>query len=180
MLPSRAADEKAVVPAAAPAPAIDPTTLIADLRENPPGIFTYGSWKDHLAVSPNGLSTQGSSGAQGDGGLGRNIEPALDLSTVAYVEVALAVGARNDFPTVTVALNDADGTQVSAKLHIEQIVPGLPVWLRVRREDFTRVGGQDGKDGKMDWSKVAQWHLQGDWAVKKPVHVMFIALRTRR
>jgi len=172
----RAADEKPAVPT----PVVDPTSLIVDLRQNTPGIFSYATWQDKLLVSASGLVVQGSNGARGDGGLGRNIEPALDLSDVAYVEVALGVGARNEVPEVTIALNDADGTQVAARVRIDQIVPTLPVWLHVRRDNFTRVTGQDGKDGKMDWSKVAQWHLQGDWTTKKPFHVVFIALRVRK
>jgi hypothetical protein len=154
--------------------------LIADLRTNVPDIFHYGSWQNKLGVSPNGIVIQGSNGAQGDGGMGKNIEPAVDLSGISFVEVALGVGAHNEVQEITVALNDADGTQVAARLHLEQIVPGLPVWLRVRREDFARVPGQDGRDGKMDWTKVAQWHLQGDWVTKKPLHVVFIALRVRK
>jgi hypothetical protein len=32
----------------------------------------------------------------------------------------------------------------------------------------------------MDWTKVAQWQLQGDWVTKKPLHVVFIAMRVRK
>jgi len=173
---SRAAEEKPV----APVPAVDPTELLVDFRKTVPGIFSYSSWKDHLLASAAGLVVQGSAGAQGDGGLGRNFDAAMNLSDVSYVEVALAVGARNEVGEATIALNDADGTQVSARVRIDQIVPTLPVWLRVRRDAFTRVGGQDGRDGKMDWTQVTQWHLQGDWTTKKPFHLVFIALRVRR
>ena len=130
---SRAAEEKPV----APLPVVDPTVLLVDLRENTPGIFSYASWKDKLLVSASGLVVQGSNGAQGDGGMGRNLAAAMDLSDVSYVEVALGVGARNEVPEVTIALNDVDGTQVAARVRIDQIVPTLPVWLRVRRDSFT-------------------------------------------
>src|SRR6185312_821330 len=145
---SSAADEKPVpiAPAAPETPA-----LFVDFRTNVSGLFHYGTWKDRLGVSPTGIVIEGSKGAQGDGGMGRSIEPALDLSGIAYVEVALGVGAKNEVPEVTVALNDADGTQVAARLRIDQIVPNQPVWLHVPRESFARVAGQDGKDGKMDW-----------------------------
>lgn len=174
--PAFAAEEKTE----ATPPAADAPILIVDLREKPPGIFHYATWQDKLGVTPNGIIIQGSAGARGDGGMGRNIEPALDLSAISYVEVALGVGAHNEVPEITLALNDADGTQVAARIRVDQIVPGQPVWLRVRRESFTRVSGQDGRDGKMDWTKVGQWHLQGDWTTKKPFHAVFIALRVRK
>lgn len=171
-----AADEKPeVIAPAAPVP--EAPNLFVDFRGKLPGIFHYGSWQDKLAISASGIVIEGSKGAQGDGGMGRNIEPALDLSGDTYIEVALGVGMHNEVPDVTVAFNDADGTQVATHLHIDQLAPGQPVWLRVRRDSFARVAGQDGKDGKMDWTKVAQWQLQGDWVTKKPFNVVFIALR---
>ncbi len=173
---SYAADEKAVPLAPVP----ESPTLFVDFRTKLPGIFHFGTWQDKLGISPTGIVIEGSKGAQGDGGMGRNIEPALDLSGIAYVEVALGVGAKNEVPEVTIAFNDADGTQVAARLRIDQIVPNQPVWLHVPRESFARVSGQDGKDGKMDWTKVAQWQLQGDWTTKKPLNVVFIALRVRQ
>ena len=33
---------------------------------------------------------------------------------------------------------------------------------------------------KIDWTRIKQWHLQGDWSTAAPFHVMFIALRTRQ
>lgn len=174
---SRATDEKAE-PLAPLAP--ESPTLFVDFRTNVPGIFQYGSWKDRLGISPTGILIEGSKGAQGDGGIGHAIEPSLDLSGIAYVEVALGVGAKNEVPEITVAFNDADGTQVAARLRIDQIAPNQPVWLRVSREAFARVAGQDGKDAKMDWANVAQWQLQGDWTTKKPLNVVFIALRVRK
>ena len=59
-------------------------------------------------------------------------------------------------------------------------MPGQPVWLRVRREDFKLNDIEKGTDSQMDWNKVARWHLQGDWATQKPCHVIFIALRARK
>ncbi len=171
---SHAADEPAV--AAAP----ETQTLFVDLRTKVAGMFYYGSWKDKIGVSPAGITIEGLKGAQGDGGMGRGIEPARDLSEISFVEVALGVGAKNEVAEVTVALNDADGTQVAARLRIDQIVPNQAVWLHVPREGFTRVAGQDGRDGKMDWTNVAQWHLQGDWATHKALNVVFISLRVRK
>ncbi|HEY4246325.1 MAG TPA: hypothetical protein VGM64_05675 [Lacunisphaera sp.] len=172
------ADEKPV-PIAPVVPTAESPTLFVDFRKSLPGIFHYGTWQDKLGISATGIVIEGSKGAQGDGGMGRAIEPALDLSRIAYVEVALGVGAKNEVPEIAVALNDADGTQVAARLRIDQIVPNQLVWLHVPRESFTLVSGQGGKDGKMDWTKVAQWQLQGDWTTKKPLNVVFIALRVR-
>ncbi|MEO6995635.1 MAG: hypothetical protein ABI273_18665 [Lacunisphaera sp.] len=155
-------------------------TLFVDLRTNVAGMFYYGSWKDRVAVSSAGITIEGLKGAQGDGGIGRGIEPARDLSEISYVEVALGIGGKNEVSEITVALNDADGTQVAARLRIDQLVPNQPVWLHVPREAFTLVAGQGGRDGKMDWTNVAQWHLQGDWTTKKPLNVVFISLRVRK
>jgi len=51
---------------------------------------------------------------------------------IFYVKVALEVGACNEVPEITVALNDANGT---------------PVSVRVRREKFVRRNGSDSKNG---------------------------------
>lgn len=165
---------------AKPATAPDPTTLIADLRIEQPGIFSYGSWKDKLTVTKSGIGVQGAKGAQGDGGFGQNILDRIDLSQSAFLEVALGVAPGNEVSRVTIAVNDIDGTQYSAQINIEQIVPGQPVWLRVRRNDFKLNSAERGGDSLMDWSKIGQWHLQGDWNTKKPLSVIFIALRERR
>ena len=161
-------------------PPPDDTTLIADLRGNPPGIFQYATWEGKVAVSKSGLAVLGGKGAQGNGGMGRDISPALDLSQVSFVEVALGTIPGNEVPQVTMALNDADGTQFTARVLVEQLVPGQPVWLRARREDFRLNDVEPGADSKMDWSSVTRWHLQGDWTTKKPMQVIFIALRVRR
>ena len=163
-----------------PVPPPDDTTLIVDLRSNPPGIFHYSTWEGKVAVTKSGLAVLGAKGAQGNGGMGRDISPALDLSQVAFVEVALGTIPGNEVPQVSVALNDADGTQFTARVLVEQLVPGQPVWLRARREDFRLNGVEPGADSAMDWSKVARWHLQGDWTTKKPMQVIFVALRVRR
>lgn len=154
--------------------------MIVDLRETLPGIFQYASWEGKLAVTKSGLAVLGGKGAQGNGGIGRDIAPALDLEQVAFVEVALGVVPGNEVPQVTIALNDADGTQFTARINIDQLVPGQPVWLRARREDFRLNGGEKGTDSKMDWQNVTRWHLQGDWTTKKSMRVIFIALRTRK
>jgi hypothetical protein len=162
------------------APAPDPTTLIVDLRANPPGIFQYGSWKDKLAVTKSGMAVMGTKGAQGDGGFGQNLSERIDLSQASFIEVALGVVPGNEVPRVTIAVNDIDGTQYTAQIAIDQIVPGQPVWMRARREDFKLNSTERGADSLMDWSKIGQWHLQGDWTTKKPLQAIFIALRERR
>jgi hypothetical protein len=167
------ADEPAVAPAA---PA---TVMIADLRKNAADVFSYSTWKDKLNPTADGLVVVGGKGAQGDGGLGRGIAPPLDLSRATFIEVALGVGALNELPEVTIALNDADGSQVSARIRIDQVVPKQPVWFRVRLSDFTPVNGVVGTAPGMDWTSVVQWHLQGDWTTKKPFQAVFIALRAR-
>jgi len=154
--------------------------MIVDLRTNLPGVFQYGTWDGKIATTQSGLVVLGSKGAQGSGGIGCNIDPSIDLGKAVYLEVALGVAAGNEVPQVTIALNDADGTQFSARLLIEQLVPGQPVWLRVRRENFKLNDVEKGTDSLMDWTKVARWHLQGDWTTTKPCNVIFIALRARK
>jgi hypothetical protein len=166
-------------PAKAPPPP-DDTILLADLRTPLPGIFSYGSWKDKLATSKSGLAILGNKGAQGDGGMGHEFPALADLATVAFVEVALGTTPSNEVPSITIALNDADGTQFSARVTVEQLVPGMPVWLRAPKSAFKLNGIEPGSDSQMDWSKVTRWHLQGDWNTKKPMSLIFVALRARR
>lgn len=161
-------------------PPPDETVMMVDLRAPLSGLFQYGSWEGKVAALKSGLAVHGAKGAQGKGGMGRDLAPALDLSEVSFVEVALGVVPGNEVPQITIALNDGDGTQFTARINIGQLVPGQPVWLRARREDFKLNGIEPGADSKMDWSKVARWHLQGDWTTAKPFQVIFIALRTRK
>lgn len=154
--------------------------MIADLTQKVDGIFAYGTWQGKLATQPNsGMVIQGSKGAQGSGGFGHDIAPALDLSKVQYVEVALATRPNNELAYYAVGFNDADGTLATARVRVDQLMPNQAVWLRLKPSDFTVVNGQGGKDSKMDWTKVAKWHLQGEYGVEKPAQVMFIALRSR-
>jgi hypothetical protein len=163
-------------PLAAPAAPI----MIANFTEAVPQVYGYESWKDNFAVAPNaGFRVQGSKGAQGNGGFCQTLEPACDLSQCSSIEVALAVQPGNEVPEYTVVFGDADGTQCWARVRVAQLMPGQPVWLRLHVTDFTLSTRDPGTDGKMDWAKVAQWHLQGDWSTKKPAHVLFIALRAR-
>jgi hypothetical protein len=168
--------------AAKPAPPTPPeeTSLLADLRTAPQEVFQYGSWSGKVTATKSGLAVVGAKGAQGDGGMGGEITPARDLSQVAFVEVALGVVPGNEVPQFTVAFNDADGTQFTARITIDQLVPGSPVWLRARREDFKLNGVEKGSDSQMDWSNTTRWHLQGDWQTKKNFQVIFVALRTRK
>jgi hypothetical protein len=169
---------------AAPAPAAQPpaaptAVLVADLRGETTAAYPYGTWTEAVKRSADGVLVVGTKGAQGDGGICGNMTP-VDLSGMAYVEVALAVGQTNEVPEVTVAVGDTDETLASARIRIEQIVPGQPVWFRVPVGAFVLGSGKyAGKVAGMDWSKVAQWHLQGDWATKKPLQVLFIAIRAR-
>jgi hypothetical protein len=162
-----------------PAPPIEGTVMMVDLRANVPGIFQYGTWKDNIGVSKSGLAIMGGKGALGRGGMGCAIATPMDLSHTEYVEVALGVVPNNEVPQITIALNDEDGTQFTARVNIDQIVPGQPVWLRARRADFALNSIEPGKDSRMDWSKVTRWHLQGDWKTDKSLDVIFIALRVR-
>ncbi len=159
--------------------AADPTTMIVDLRANPPGIFQYGTWNGKLAAAKSGLAVLGAKGALGDGGMGQDLPAPVDYRVYKYFEVALGVVPGNEVPYVTIAFNDADGTQFTARVLIEQLVPGQPVWLRVKQEDFRLNIRESGSDPNMDWSKITRWHLQGDWNTKKPMQVIFIALRGR-
>lgn len=170
--------DEAAKPASASPP--DETSLIADLRAPVPGLFQYGSWNGKVVPTKSGLAVAGAKGAQGDGGMGSDLTPVRDMSQVAFVEVALGVIPGNEVPQVTIALNDADGTQFTARINIEQLVPGSPVWLRARREDFKLNPVEKGSDSQMDWSHVTRWHLQGDWVTKKHLQVIFVALRTRK
>lgn len=169
-------------PPPAPAPAVSPTVMVVDLRGETIPAYGYESWKDRLTRSANGVGVIGGKGAQGDGGFcGPALSPALDLSGMQFIEVALGVGQGNEMPEVTIALADADGTQVAARIRINQIVPLQPVWFRIPVVDLQPGTGQSaGKILGMDWSKVTLWHLQGDWVTKKPANIVFIAIRARR
>lgn len=173
-----AAPETAAPAAPAAAPAM---VMLADLRGETVTVYGYGSWKDRLNTTTNGVVILGGKGAQGDGGLCGGLTPNFDLSGANWIEVALGVGQANEASTVVLGLNDADGTLVTARIRVDQIVPQQPVWFRVRAADFSPVGGeQAGTNPAMDWTKVAQWHVQGDWGVKKAYHVVAIAVRARR
>jgi len=162
---------------AAPPPA---SVVIANFTEAVPSVYGYGTWDKNFGIAPNaGFRVQGNKGAQGDGGFCKTIEPSLDLSKHAFIEIALAVQPGNEVPEYTVALTDADGTSCSVRVRVGQIMPGQPVWFRLNTADFAVSTRDPGKDGKMDWTKVAQWHLQGDWSTKKSAQVLFIALRAR-
>ncbi|WP_157772156.1 hypothetical protein [Lacunisphaera limnophila] len=156
------------------------TKMMVDLRAELPGLFSYSTWEGKYTVTASGHAILGGKGAQGNGGLGREIVPAMDLSGVVFVEVALGTLPGNEVPEITIALNDADGTQVSARVPVDQLVPGQPVWLRARREKFQLNGIEPGRDSQMDWTQVVRWHLQGDWTTQRPMQVIFVALRTRR
>jgi hypothetical protein len=167
--------------AAEPAkPAANDTINIADLRKDTSAIYQYGTWEGKVAVTKSGLVVLGAKGAQGAGGFGHDLGSELDLTAATDIELALAVVPGNELPQVTIALNDADGTQVSARIAIDQLAPGQPVWVRARKADFTLNAGEKGKDSVMNWSKVAKWHLQGDWNTKKPCAVAFIALQAKK
>jgi hypothetical protein len=161
-------------------PAADPTTMIIDLRSNPPDIFQYGSWSGKLAVAKSGMVVLGNKGAQGDGGFGQKLSERLDLNQAEYFEVALGTIPGNEVPKITIAFDDIDGTQYTAQVDVDHLVPGSPVWLRVKRNDFKINPQYRGADSLMDWTKIQQWHLQGDWVTKKPMSVAFVALRERR
>ncbi len=163
-----------------PAPPEKNLLMIEDLRATPAGIFQYGTWNGRVAIVKNGLAVVGGRGATGKGGFGRDLDRTLDLSQAAYIEVALGTVATNEVPQITVALNDQDGTQFTARIGIDQLVPGSPVWLRVRRSDFRLNAIEPGTDGGMDWAHVKRWHLQGDWNTDGPCSVIFIALRARQ
>ncbi len=98
-----------------------------------------------------------------------------------YVEVALGTGPKNEVPAITIAFNDVDGVQYTASVRVDQLVPSQPVWFRVRVSDFKLNDWKGDKTGKViNWTRISQWHLQGDWRTEAPCHVMFIALRTRQ
>ena len=167
--------------AAEPAkPAPDDTISIADLRTDTSAIFLYGSWDKKVAVTKSGLVVLGAKGAQGNGGFGHDLGSKLDFTAVTDIELALAVVPGNEVPAVTIAFNDADGTQFSAHIAIDQLAPAQPVWVRAHKADFKLNPTEKGKDGIMDWSKVTRWHLQGDWVTQKPCAVAFIALQAKK
>jgi hypothetical protein len=182
----RAENAATAAPSPAPAPAAQPPAaptgvMIADLRGEATPAYPYGTWNEAVKRSADGVVIVGAKGAQGDGGMCGNMTTPLDLTGMAYVEVALAVGQTNEVPEVTLAVGDADETMASARIRIEQIVPGQPVWFRVPVQAFVLGSGKyAGKVAGMDWTKVAQWHVQGDWSTKKPLQVLVIAIRARR
>lgn len=155
--------------------------MIADLRGEATPAYGYESWKDSMNRTVEGVSVVSAKGAQGNGGFCGNLDTAMDLSGMAYIEMALGTGTANEVPEVTIGLADADGTLATARIRIDQIVPRQPVWLRVPLSAFHEATGEyAGKKPGMDWSKVTQWHCQGDWTTKKPFQAVFIALRARR
>ena len=164
-----------------PEPSPDPTRMIADFRTSLPGVDSTGTWQGKLGLSANGFVVQGSKGADGKGEISQKLAPSIDLSKESYVEVALGVGAKNEVPVVTVAFTDVGGVQYTARIRIDQVLPQLPVWFRVKLTEFKLNNWKGDMTGKtIDWTQIERWHLQGDWATAAPFHVMFIALRTRR
>lgn len=164
------------------APATPPAepAMIVNFTENVPGVYGYGTWQNAFGVvAKGGFRIQGSKGAQGNGGFCKTMEPAIDLSHAKYIEVALAVQEGNDVPEYNVCFRDGDGTSCSARLRVAQLMPGQPVWLRLKLGDFAPSTRDPGKDGKMDWTKVDQWHLQGDWSQNRTAQILFIAVRAR-
>jgi hypothetical protein len=181
----RAENTAAAAPAPAPAPAAQPPAaptgvLLADLRGEATAAYPYGSWTEAVKRAADGVTIIGAKGAQGDGGICGNMATPVDLTGMTYVEVALAVGQANEVPEVTVAVGDADETMASARIRIDQIVPGQRVWFRVPVTRSCSAVESTPEVAGMDWTKVAQWHVQGDWATKKPLQVLFIAIRARR
>ena len=178
--PARGAEDAKADPGAA-SPAPDNTRVIADLRTNVPKVFGNGTWQGKVALSPSGLVIQGGKGADGKGEIGQDLDPKLDLSKERYVELALGVGIMNEVPEVTVAFDDADEVQYSARIRIDQVLPQQPVWFRVRLTDFKLNNWQGDKASrKIDWTRISRWHLQGDWQTAAPFNVIFITLRTRQ
>ncbi|PTX96537.1 hypothetical protein [Opitutus sp. ER46] len=187
LLASLALASVAAAAPAAPAATPDPAApvpaapiVIANFTEMLPNVYGYGTWQNAFAVAPKaGFRVLATKGAQGDGGFCQNLQPALDLAACTYIELALAVQPDNQVPEYTITFSDGDGTQCWGRVRVAQLAPGYPVWLRLKRSDFAVSTRDPGKDGKMDWAKVAQWHLQGDWQTKQPAQVLFIALRGR-
>jgi hypothetical protein len=161
-------------------PSADGTRMIADFRTSLAGVDSSGTWQGKLALSSNGFVIQGSKGADGKGDISQKITPSLDLSKETFIEIALGVGAKNEVPEVTLAFTDVGGVQYTARIRINQVLPQLPVWFRVKLTDFKLNNWQGNMTGKtIDWTRIERWHLQGDWATAAPFHVMFIALRSR-
>jgi len=175
------AEDVASQPAPAARPPAPAGVMIADLRGEGTVAYPYGSWAEALNRTADGIAAVGSKGAQGDGGACGNLPAPMDLSGMTYIEVALAVGNTNEVPEVTVAVGDTDETMASARIRVDQLVPSQPVWFRVPISSFVLgTGKYAGKVPGLDWTKVAQWHVQGDWATKKPLQVLFIAIRAHR
>lgn len=165
----------------APQPTARSGQLLADLRKGATTVTGYGTWTDHLNPSKDGVVVMGGKGAQGDGGFCVNAPAPFDLTGMSYVDVAIASGQLNEVPELTLALNDSDGTMASARIRIDQVAPRQPVWYRVPLEKLqTATGEHGGMVPGFDMTKVAQWHVQGDWATKKPLQIVVIALRARR
>jgi len=174
---SRAAETRGE--SAEPAPP-ETTVLIADLRTPLAKGFVRGSWEGRVGTTKSGLVVHGSRGADGTGELGQDFETPRDLSKAKFIELALGVLARNEVPEVTIAFDDASDTQFTARVRIGQVVPEQPVWFRVRLADFKLNNWQGNKTSAgIDWTRIARWHLQGDWSKGVPLQVIFIALRAR-
>lgn len=160
-------------PAVAESPAkLGESRIVCDFRNAQS--FTYGSWKDLVGPTKDGILIQ--KAPDGKGGCCGDV--AMNLEDAQWLELGLATLPLNELPSLQLILEDTDGTNVSVRYNISQLVPGSPVWLRVKLAE-ARVT-KPGANGSLDLAKVNKWHVQGDWATEKPVQLIVIALRARR
>ncbi len=156
------------------APAKKPDSFILWDFSTTPNSFAYGTWSKSVSAGKGGITIL--KGADGKGGCGADCD--LNLDDARFIELGMAVGVANEVPQVQIVFEDDDGTTVSWRIGISQIMPTLPVWFRVPMSGMKI--DKPGKDGKLNSSKVVKWHLQGDFSTEKPMHFMAIALRARR
>jgi hypothetical protein len=156
------------------APAKKPESFILWDFSTTPNSFAYGTWSKSVSAGKGGITIL--KGADGKGGCGADCD--LNLDDARFIELGLAVGVANEVPQVQLVFEDGDGTTVSWRVGVSQIMPTQPVWFRLP------IAGmkidKPGKDGKLETGKIIKWHLQGDFSTEKPMHFMAIALRARR
>jgi hypothetical protein len=147
--------------------AADPGALLvnfADYRHDPDGTtmrpfeYAYGDWDKHVSAYRN----QGTlvAAATGKGGMGDN-HASLNLGGCPAVEMVLVVGNGNQAATLSLLLEDKDGTGHVWNLPLSDKPKGREVRYRLDllKPDYVQAPG---KTPGLNKSKIAVWQLRGD------------------
>lgn len=152
--------------------AAQPVSILVDFRSSGSS-FAYGSFQGKAGGTKDGILV--AKAPDGKGGCGADCD--LKLGEATWLELGIATLPANEAPAMQIMLEDADGTSVSYRYSIEQLVPGTPAWLRVPLNQGSVF--KPGQDGVLSKESIVKWHIQGDYASAKTVQIMVIALRAR-